>query len=67
MIVTEDAYDVTEPTVDSHIVKMKSINADVFVNIAGPKFAAQASGRRLRSAGSRCIFSTTFLHLSVRS
>src|ERR1700760_4777199 len=42
MIVAEDAYDVTEPTVDSHIIKMKSLNADVFVNIATPKFAAQA-------------------------
>jgi branched-chain amino acid transport system substrate-binding protein len=42
MIVAEDAYDVTEATVDSHIIKMKSLNADVFVNIATPKFAAQA-------------------------
>jgi branched-chain amino acid transport system substrate-binding protein len=42
MIVVEDAYDVTEPTIDSHIVKMKSLNADVFVNFSGPKFAAQA-------------------------
>jgi branched-chain amino acid transport system substrate-binding protein len=42
MIVAEDTYDVTEPTIDSHIVKMKSLNADVFVDITGPKFAAQA-------------------------
>ncbi|WP_076857792.1 ABC transporter substrate-binding protein [Bradyrhizobium mercantei] len=42
MIVTEDAYEVAEPTIDTHIVKMKSLNADVFVNIATPKFAAQA-------------------------
>ena len=42
MIVAEDAYDVTDTTVDSHIIKMKSLNADVFVNIATPKFAAQA-------------------------
>ena len=42
MIVAEDAYDVTEPTIDSHIVKMKSLNADVFVDITGAKFAAQA-------------------------
>jgi branched-chain amino acid transport system substrate-binding protein len=42
MIIAEDAYDATEPTIDSHIVKMKSQNADVFVDIAGPKFAAQA-------------------------
>ena len=42
MIVAEDAYDVTEPTIDTHIVKMKSLNADVFIDITGPKFAAQA-------------------------
>ncbi|MES5486283.1 ABC transporter substrate-binding protein [Bradyrhizobium sp. INPA03-11B] len=42
MIVTEDAYEVAEPTIDTHIVKMKSMNADVFVDIATPKFAAQA-------------------------
>jgi branched-chain amino acid transport system substrate-binding protein len=42
MIVAEDAYDVAEPTVDTHVVKMKSLNVDVFVDITGPKFAAQA-------------------------
>jgi ABC-type branched-subunit amino acid transport system substrate-binding protein len=42
MIVAEDAYEVTEPTIDSHIVKMKSLNADVFVDITATKFAAQA-------------------------
>ena len=42
MIVAEDAYEVAEPTIDSHVVKMKSLSADVFVDITGPKFAAQA-------------------------
>jgi len=42
MIVAEDTYEVTEPTIDTHVVKMKSLNADVFVDITGPKFAAQA-------------------------
>jgi branched-chain amino acid transport system substrate-binding protein len=42
MIVAEDAYDVTEATVDSHVIKMKSLNAEVFVDIATAKFAAQA-------------------------
>ena len=42
MIVAEDAYEVAEPTIDSHVVKMKSLNADVFVDITTPKFAAQA-------------------------
>jgi len=42
MIVAEDAYETAEPTIDSHVVKMKSLNADVFVDISSPKFAAQA-------------------------
>jgi ABC-type branched-subunit amino acid transport system substrate-binding protein len=42
LIVAEDAYELNEPTIDSHIVKMKSLDADVFVDISGPKFAAQA-------------------------
>jgi branched-chain amino acid transport system substrate-binding protein len=42
MIVAEEAFDVTEPTIDSHIVKVKATGADVFFNIATPKFAAQA-------------------------
>ena len=42
MIVAEESYEVSEPTIDSHIVKLKSSGADVFVNITTPKFAAQA-------------------------
>jgi hypothetical protein len=42
MIVAEDAYDVAEPTIDTHIVKMKTMNADVFVDITSSKFGAQA-------------------------
>jgi branched-chain amino acid transport system substrate-binding protein len=42
MIVAEDSYETSEPTIDSHIVRLKASGADVFVNIAIPKFAAQA-------------------------
>ncbi|HEV7880265.1 ABC transporter substrate-binding protein [Bradyrhizobium sp.] len=42
MIVIEESYETSEPTIDSHIVKLKSTGADVFVNISTPKFAAQA-------------------------
>ena len=42
MIVAEESYETSEPTIDSHIVKLKSTGADVFVNITTPKFAAQA-------------------------
>src|ERR1039458_7699653 len=42
MIITEESYETTEPTIDSHIVKLKSTGADVFLSITTPKFAAQA-------------------------
>ena len=42
MIVAEESYETTEPTIDSHIVKLKSLGADVFFNVTTPKFAAQA-------------------------
>jgi branched-chain amino acid transport system substrate-binding protein len=47
MIVAEAPYEVSEPTVDSQMVKLKASGADVFVNIGTPKFAAQA----IRKAG----------------
>jgi branched-chain amino acid transport system substrate-binding protein len=40
MIVAEEAFDVSEPTIDSHIVKLKSVGSDVFFDVATPKFAA---------------------------
>ena len=42
MIVMKESYEVSEPTIDNHIVKLKSTGADVFINITTPKFAAQA-------------------------
>jgi len=42
LIVVESAYETTSPTVDSQVVQIKGANPDIFVNIATPKFAAQA-------------------------
>jgi ABC-type branched-subunit amino acid transport system substrate-binding protein len=42
LIVAEESYETSEPSIDSHIVKLKGTGADVFVNISTPKFAAQA-------------------------
>jgi branched-chain amino acid transport system substrate-binding protein len=41
MTLIEESYEVTEPSIDSHIVKLKSLEPDVVLNIATPKFAAQ--------------------------
>ncbi len=42
LIVVESSYETSSPTVDSQIVQIKGANPDIFVNIATPKFAAQA-------------------------
>jgi branched-chain amino acid transport system substrate-binding protein len=42
MIVAEESYETSEPTIDNHIVKLKATGANVFINITTPKFAAQA-------------------------
>ena len=42
MVLGAASYEVTDPTVDSQIVTLQATGADVFVDIAGPKFAAQA-------------------------
>ena len=42
MIVSEVSYEVSDPTVDSQIIKLKASGADVFFNITTSKFSAQA-------------------------
>jgi branched-chain amino acid transport system substrate-binding protein len=42
MIVSEESYETSEPSIDGHIVKLKATGADVFISITTPKFAAQA-------------------------
>jgi len=42
MIVGEESYETTTPTIDSHVVALKSVGADIFISITTPKFAAQS-------------------------
>ena len=42
MIVLEQTYEVTDPTIDSQIVNLKNSGANVFFNVTIPKFAVQA-------------------------
>jgi branched-chain amino acid transport system substrate-binding protein len=42
LIIAEESYETSEPSIDNHIVKLKGTGADVFINITTPKFAAQA-------------------------
>jgi branched-chain amino acid transport system substrate-binding protein len=45
LIVAEATYEVSDPTVDSQIATLKGSGADTFLNVATPKFAAQAIRR----------------------
>lgn len=42
MIVAEVSYEASEPTIESQIVKLKTLGADVVFDASTPKFAAQA-------------------------
>jgi ABC-type branched-subunit amino acid transport system substrate-binding protein len=42
MVVAEASYEVSDPTIDSQILKLKSAGADVLFSASTPKFAAQA-------------------------
>src|SRR5258705_10983306 len=41
MIILEESYEVSEPSIDSQIVKIKAANPDVLLIYATPKFGAQ--------------------------
>src|SRR5216684_584906 len=42
LIVAEQSYELTDPTVDSQIINLAASGANVFLNFTTPKFAAQA-------------------------
>jgi branched-chain amino acid transport system substrate-binding protein len=45
MIVAEESYNTSDPTMDDHVARLKASGANVFVSITTPKFAAQAIKR----------------------
>ena len=42
LVISEMGFEVSVPTVDSQVVAIRTANPDIFINIATPKFAAQA-------------------------
>ena len=50
-IVSEQAYETTDPTVSSQIITLQGSGADIFFNVTTPKFAAQAITKVAESAG----------------
>ena len=66
MIKVEAPYEVTAPTIDSQVVQIKSANPDIFVNIATPKFAAQAI-KKVAELGWKPVHFLTNVSISVGS
>jgi branched-chain amino acid transport system substrate-binding protein len=64
LIVAEQTYEVTDPTVDSQVVSLKSSGADVLVTFATPKFAAQVI-RKVYDIGWRPVHYLTNVSISV--
>jgi len=66
MIIAEQSYDVTDPTMDQQILSLKASGADTFFNITTPKFAAQAI-RKAYDIGWRPLQFITSVSSSVAS
>lgn len=66
MIVAEESYEVTDPTVDSQIVNLKASGADTFYNVTIPKFAAQAI-RKVYDIGWRPLHLLNSVSASIKS
>jgi branched-chain amino acid transport system substrate-binding protein len=66
MILAELSYETSDPTVDSQIVTLQGSGANVFLNIAGPKFAAQAI-RKSYDIGWRPLQLITSVSISIVS
>ncbi len=64
MIVAEEGYETSEPTVDSQIVNLKSSGADVFISVALTKVAAQ-SIRKVTEMGWRPLFILSSIGSSI--
>jgi ABC-type branched-subunit amino acid transport system substrate-binding protein len=65
-IISEVPYETSSPTVDSQIVQIKAGNPDVFINVATPKFAAQAI-KKVGEMGWKPIHIVTNVSASVGS
>jgi branched-chain amino acid transport system substrate-binding protein len=60
------SYEVTEPTIDSHVVNLKAAGAEAFLVAGTPKFAAQAI-KKANEIGWKPLFLINFVSSSVSS
>ena len=54
MIVAEQSYLLTDPTIHSQIITLKGAGADTVINLSTPKFAEQAIRKIHSMGGIRC-------------
>ncbi|MGN6309372.1 MAG: ABC transporter substrate-binding protein [Xanthobacteraceae bacterium] len=66
MIKIEAPYEVSQPTVDSQVVQIRTANPDIFVDITTPKFAAQAI-KKVGELGWKPVHFLTNVSISVGS
>ncbi|GGC82857.1 ABC transporter substrate-binding protein [Chelatococcus reniformis] len=66
MIVAQQAYEATDPTVDSQLATAKSSGADVFIDLSTPKFTAMAI-RRIAELGWKPVHYISYSSHSVAS
>ena len=64
--VIASSYEVSEPTIDSHVVSLKSSGAEVFLFAGTPKFAAQAI-KKTDEIGWKPLFLINLVSTSVSS
>jgi len=64
MIVGEVSYELTDPTIDSQIVKLKSVGADLLYDASTPKFAAQAI-KKMHEIGWKPMHLMTDVSISI--
>jgi ABC-type branched-subunit amino acid transport system substrate-binding protein len=55
MIIGEESYEASNPSIDSHVVALKSKGVDIFISITTQKFAAQ-SIKKVAELGWRPLF-----------
>ena len=65
-IVVEQTYEVTDPTIDSQLVKIRTTDGDVFVNLTTPKFAAIAI-RKAAEMGWKPVHVLVGISLSIEN
>jgi branched-chain amino acid transport system substrate-binding protein len=66
MLVAAESYEVTEPTIDTHIINLKASGADTFISVTTPKSAVQ-SIRKVAELGWKPLYIQGYASASISS